>query len=54
MPGEEFRFAYHMPDYERTFEFYAEGLGLEVIESWDRGVGDQGPCSAPRQGSSRA
>ena len=42
MPGEEFRFAYHTPEYQRTFDFYAEGLGLELIESWDRDAGDQG------------
>jgi catechol 2,3-dioxygenase-like lactoylglutathione lyase family enzyme len=42
MPGEEFRFAYHTPSYRETFEFYAEGLGLELIESWDRDVDDQG------------
>ena len=42
MPGGEFRFAYNTPDYQRTFDFYADGLGLELIERWDRGPDDQG------------
>jgi catechol 2,3-dioxygenase-like lactoylglutathione lyase family enzyme len=42
MPSREFRFAYSTPDYQQTFGFYAEGLGLEVIERWDRGPDDQG------------
>jgi catechol 2,3-dioxygenase-like lactoylglutathione lyase family enzyme len=42
MPSREFRFAYRTPDYQETFGFYAEDLGLEVIERWDRGPDDQG------------
>jgi catechol 2,3-dioxygenase-like lactoylglutathione lyase family enzyme len=42
MPSGEFRFAYNTPDFEGTFEFYADGLALEVIERWHRGPDDQG------------
>ena len=38
----QFRFSYFTPDYETTLAFYREGLGLPVIESWDRNPEDRG------------
>ncbi len=38
----QFRFSYFTPAYEATVAFYRDGLGLPVIESWDRNPDDQG------------
>ena len=38
----QFRFSYFTPDYETTVAFYREGLGLPVIEFWDRNPEDRG------------
>jgi len=38
----EFRCAYFARDYEATCAFYGEGLGLETLESWDRGPDNRG------------
>ena len=38
----EFRAAYFARAYEATLAFYRDGLGLPVVESWDRSAGDRG------------
>ena len=38
----QFRCAYATDKYEATVEFYREGLGLEIEESWDRSDTDKG------------
>ena len=38
----QFRFSYFTPAYEATVAFYRDGLGLSVIESWDRNSNDRG------------
>jgi catechol 2,3-dioxygenase-like lactoylglutathione lyase family enzyme len=38
----QFRFSYFTPDYEATVAFYRDGLGLPVVESWDRDPEDRG------------
>ena len=42
MKNHQFRFAYFTPYYEETLDFYREGLGLPVIEAWDRTPDDRG------------
>jgi catechol 2,3-dioxygenase-like lactoylglutathione lyase family enzyme len=37
----EFRFAYFTPLYEATLDFYRDGLGLPIRNSWDRGDDDR-------------
>lgn len=44
--GGEFRCAFFAADYERSLAFYGGGLGLERIESWDRGPDDRGTLFA--------
>lgn len=48
-PG-QFRFGYFARDYEATVAFYRDGLGLEVMESWDRGANDRGTLFAAESG----
>ena len=38
----EFRFGVVASDYERSLAFYRDGLGLEIIRSWDEGPGGRG------------
>ena len=38
----QFRFAYFTTEYEPTIAFYRDGLGLPILESWDRGADDRG------------
>ena len=38
----QFRCAYATDKYEATVEFYRDGLGLEIDESWDRSDTDKG------------
>ena len=38
----QFRFSYFSPDYDATVAFYRDGLGLPVVESWDRNPEDRG------------
>lgn len=38
----QFRCAYSTPIYEETLEFYADGFGFPVVESWDHGPNDHG------------
>ena len=38
----QFRCAYATDKYKETAEFYREGLGLEIEESWDRSEIDKG------------
>lgn len=42
MRNHQFRFAYFTPNYEETLAFYREGLGLPVIDAWDRTPDDRG------------
>lgn len=38
----EFRAAWFSAHYAAALRFYAEGLGLPLVESWDRGPDDRG------------
>lgn len=38
----QFRFSYFSPDYDATVAFYRDGLGLPIVESWDRNPEDRG------------
>lgn len=38
----QLRFAYFTPAYEATVAFYRDGLGLPILETWDRGPDDRG------------
>ena len=38
----QFRFGYFTPNYEATVAFYQEGLGLSILEKWDRNPDDRG------------
>ena len=38
----QFRFSYFTPKYELTVAFYRDGLGLPILESWDRNPDDRG------------
>jgi catechol 2,3-dioxygenase-like lactoylglutathione lyase family enzyme len=38
----EFRFIFRSKDYEAARLFYKDGLGLKVLESWDRGIDQRG------------
>ena len=38
----QFRFAYFTPRYRETVSFYADRLGLPVLDSWDRSTDDKG------------
>ena len=38
----QFRCAYATDKYEATVEFYRDGLGLQIDESWDRSDTDKG------------
>jgi len=40
--GKQFRFAYFTPRYDETLSFYADRLGLPVLDSWDRTADDKG------------
>ena len=42
MTSGQFRCAFFAPDYESTVAFYRDGLGLSLIESWDKGRDDRG------------
>src|SRR5712692_1878792 len=42
MANGQFRCAFHAKDYESTVAFYRDGLGLPVVETWDRGRDDRG------------
>ena len=42
MTGRQFRFAYFASSYAETVTFYREGLGMHVVESWDRSEDDRG------------
>jgi catechol 2,3-dioxygenase-like lactoylglutathione lyase family enzyme len=46
----QFRFAYFTPDYDSTVAFYRDGLGLPILESWDRDAGDRGALFAAASG----
>ncbi len=38
----QFRFGYFTERYDETVAFYRDGLGLPVLESWDRDDTDRG------------
>ena len=38
----EFRFIFRAKDYEASLAFYRDGLGLPVVDSWDRGPAERG------------
>ena len=38
----QFRFCYFTPKYEETVAFYAAGLELPLLETWDRNPDDRG------------
>jgi len=38
----QFRFCYFTPKYDETVAYYRDGLGLPLIESWDRTPDDRG------------
>jgi catechol 2,3-dioxygenase-like lactoylglutathione lyase family enzyme len=40
--GREFRFAYFTPVYEETISFFHDGLGMPILEAWDRSPDDRG------------
>ena len=40
--GGEFRFIFRAKDYEAAATFYRDGLGLPVVDSWDRGPAERG------------
>jgi len=40
--GREFRFIFRAKDYEASATFYRDGLGLSVVDSWDRGPAERG------------
>lgn len=42
MNGKQFRFAYFTHRYAETVAFYRDGLGLNVMHSWDRSPDDKG------------
>ena len=42
MPNRQFRFAYFTPVYDETVAFYREGLGMPLVDSWDRSPDDRG------------
>lgn len=42
MTDRQFRFAYFTPSYDDTVAFYRNGLGMSVIESWNRSADDRG------------
>jgi len=42
MPDEEFRYILATGKYDATVEFYRDGLGLSVKETWDNGTSDRG------------
>ena len=46
----EFRFSYFTPQYEATLAFYRDGLGLPLLESWDRNLDDRGTLFAAASG----
>lgn len=42
MGSGEFRCAFFARDYGASLAFYRDGLGLPVVEAWDRGPDDRG------------
>ena len=50
MSNGEFRFSYFSPRYEETLAFYRDGLGLPVLESWDRAPDDRGTLFSAASG----
>lgn len=38
----EFRLVFRAKDFERAVMFYRDGLGLVIVESWDRGQAERG------------
>ncbi len=38
----EFRFIFRAKEYETSVTFYRDGLGLSVVDSWDRGPAERG------------
>ncbi len=46
----QFRFSYFTPDYDLTVAFYRDGLGLPILESWDRDADDRGALFAAASG----
>ena len=42
MTDRQFRFAYFTPRHAETLAFYREGLGLPIVESWNRSEDDRG------------
>jgi len=42
----EFRCAYFAKDFDATLAFYRNGLGLDMIDGWDRGPEDRGAMFA--------
>jgi catechol 2,3-dioxygenase-like lactoylglutathione lyase family enzyme len=48
--GRQFRFSYFTSEYEATVAFYRDGLGLPILESWDRNPDDRGTLFAAASG----
>ncbi len=46
----QFRFSYFTPLYGETLAFYRDGLGLPVLESWDRSFDDRGTLFSAASG----
>jgi lactoylglutathione lyase len=41
-PGGQFRLMFTAKNYDKSVEFYREGLGLQLDHDWDEGPGDKG------------
>src|SRR5437764_15389875 len=50
MPTGEFRFVFYARDYDATVAFYRDGLGLPIVDGWDRGPEDRGALFAAAAG----
>jgi catechol 2,3-dioxygenase-like lactoylglutathione lyase family enzyme len=46
----QFRFCYFTLEYEKTLAFYRDGLGLPLVDSWDRSPDDRGSLFAAASG----
>ncbi len=46
----QFRFGYFTRNYEATVAFYRDGLGLTILEEWDRNPDDRGTLVSAASG----
>lgn len=42
LPSGQFRLMFTAKDYDKSVEFYRNGLGLQLDHDWDEGPGDKG------------